>query len=73
MADVFEAKLRRVGNSLGIIIPNDLLEELGFGQGDVIHVAIPSSSLGTRNEKLMKLIGIERGKKPFRRDKGDRF
>ena len=73
MAEVFEAKLRRVGNSLGIIIPNELIQELGFGDGDTIHVAIPVSSIAARNRKLMALIGTERGKKPFKREKGDRF
>jgi antitoxin component of MazEF toxin-antitoxin module len=73
MAEVFEAKLRRVGNSLGIIIPNDVIHELGFGNGDTIRVAIPSSDIAARNRKLMDFIGIERGKKPFRREKGDRF
>jgi antitoxin component of MazEF toxin-antitoxin module len=73
MAEVFEAKLRKVGNSLGIIIPNDLIQELGFDDGDIIRVAIPSSDIAARNRKLMDFIGIERGKKPFRREKGDRF
>jgi antitoxin component of MazEF toxin-antitoxin module len=62
MAEVFEAKLRRVGNSLGIIIPNELIQEFGFDDGDIIRVAIPSSDISAR-----------RGKKPFKRDKGDRF
>lgn len=73
MSEVFEAKLRRIGNSLGIIIPNDLIQQLGFGDGDVIRVAIPGSDIRARNRKLLAFIGSERGKRPFRRDKEDRF
>jgi len=73
MAEVFEAKLRRVGNSLGIIIPNQLIHELGFGDGDTIQVAIPNSSIRARNRNLKAFIGCEKGKKRFRREKGDRF
>ena len=73
MTEVFEAKVRRVGNSLGIIIPKEVSEALRFGHGDTIHVAIPSADLKTRNKKLMALIGIDRGKAQFRRDKGDRY
>ena len=73
MTEVFEAKVRRVGNSLGIIIPKDISELLGFGHGDTIHVAIPSTDLKTRNRMLMALIGIDCGKQPFKREKEDRF
>ncbi len=73
MSEMFEAKLRRVGNSLGIIVPGDLIQQLGFGDGDTIQVAIPSSGIKARNRKLLAFIGTERGKKPFKRDKGDRF
>jgi len=73
MSELFEAKVRRVGNSLGIIIPNELIQQLGFGDGDIIHVAIPSSDIKARNRRLLAFIGTEKGGKRFRRDKGDRF
>ncbi|MEW5937892.1 MAG: hypothetical protein AB1665_08790 [Candidatus Thermoplasmatota archaeon] len=73
MTEVFVVKVRRVGNSLGIIIPKDISDALGFGDGDTIHVAIPSADLSTRNKKLLSLIGIDRGKGPFKRDKEDRY
>jgi antitoxin component of MazEF toxin-antitoxin module len=73
MSDVFEAKLRKVGNSLGIIIPNEMVRELGFGDGDTIQVAIPSTNTKSRNRKLMALVGVEKDTGPFKRDKGDRF
>jgi len=73
MGEMFEAKVRRLGNSLGIIIPNEVLRELGFGDGDMIRVAIPCSDMASRNRKLMSFIGTERGGKRFRRDRGDRY
>jgi len=73
MTEMFETKLRRVGNSLGIIIPNSLIRELGFGDGDTIQVAISCSDMATRNNKLAAFIGVEKGKRKFTRDKGDRY
>jgi len=73
MTEVFEAKLRRVGNSLGVIIPNGIIQEHGFDHGDTIHVAIPSTNLETRNKKLLAMIGSIQKRVAFKRDKGDRF
>ena len=73
MTEVFEAKLRKVGNSLGVIIPAKVIEELHFHQGDVIHLAIPPSDNGKRNELIIDLAGIDSGKPSFKRGKRDRF
>jgi hypothetical protein len=73
MTEVFVAKVRKVGNSLGIIIPKDISDALGFGHGDTIHVAIPATELKKRNKLLLSLIGIDRGKGQFKRDKEDRY
>jgi len=40
MTKLFEAKVRKIGNSLGIIIPSEIIEEMGFHKGDIINVAI---------------------------------
>ncbi len=73
MTEVFEAKLRQVGNSLGVIIPAKIIEELHFHQGDVVHLAIPPSDNGKRNELILDLAGIDSGKSSFKREKEDRF
>jgi antitoxin component of MazEF toxin-antitoxin module len=73
MTEVFESKLRRVGNSLGVIIPSKIIEEMGFRKGDMIQVAIPPSEPGKKNKLLKKLAGIDKEKPPFKRDKGDRY
>jgi len=31
-------KLRAVGNSVGVVLPKDLLIRLGLGEGDTLHV-----------------------------------
>ncbi len=73
MAEVFEAKLRKIGNSLGVIIPSEIIEELGYHKGDIVHVAIPPANGDKRNEQILKIAGIYHKKSPFKRDKGDRF
>ena len=73
MTDLFEAKLRRIGNSLGVIIPNEILQSLGYDQGDTIAIAIPLSNVKTRNRRLASLAGIDKGRPAFKREKKDRF
>lgn len=69
MSSTFEAKLRRIGNSLGIIIPSEVLDELGYGQGDNVKVMIPLK----RKERLLALASMYVGKPRFKRDKRERF
>ncbi len=73
MTEVFEAKLRQIGNSLGVIIPSEILEERGFSKGDKVQIVIPPSSFEKRNEKLRQMAGLYKGTKPFKRDKEDRY
>lgn len=73
MVEVFEARLRKIGNSLGILVPSNIIEELGFRKGDVIHVAIPPSETSKRNEILFELTGVDKKKTSFKREKEDRF
>ena len=73
MTEVFEAKLRKIGNSLGVIIPSEIIEELGYHRGDVVHIAIPPVNGDKRNELILKMAGIYKKKLHFKRDKGDRY
>jgi len=73
MVEVFEARLRKIGNSLGILVPSHIIEGLGFHKGDVIHVAIPSTETIKRNEILLELTGIDKKKSSFQREKEDRY
>lgn len=73
MTNDFVAKLRQIGNSLGVIIPSEMLEDRGYVRGDDIPLTLPPSSFEKRNEKLRKMIGSCKGTKPFKRDKEDRY
>ena len=73
MAEVFEARLRKIGNSLGILVPSQIIEELGFHKGDIIHVAIPPAETMKRNKILLELTGIDKKKSSFQREKEDRY
>ena len=73
MSELFEAKLRKIGNSLGIIVPSNIIESLNFHRGDVVHVVIPSSKNIKRNKLLMDLVGVDKNKTSFIRDKKDRY
>ena len=73
MAEVFEAKLRRVGNSLGIIIPKEVIMAAGYDDGDIFQVSIPSENFEERNRLMRSIAGMYRGKGGFEREKEDRF
>ena len=73
MSEVFDAMLRRIGNSMGVIIPKEIIETLGCRRGDTIHISVTSSDIGSRNRKIREMAGVYRGKKEFEREKGDRY
>jgi len=57
---------------MAVIIPKELLEELGASEGDTIKLslAIPKA---TREAGLESIAGIDRKARPFAREKRDRF
>ncbi|MCL7412592.1 MAG: hypothetical protein M8353_03120 [ANME-2 cluster archaeon] len=57
-------ELKRWGNSLGIIIPKDKIEELGLSEHDIIDLDI------VKKEKVSG-FGIAEGKTPYRREHAD--
>ena len=73
MAEVFEAKLRKIGNSLGIIIPKEIIMTAGYSEGDTIKVSIISTNLAERNKLMLSIAGKYKGKEPFVREKEDRY
>ena len=73
MVEMFETKLRKIGNSMGIIIPSSIIEELGYINGDIIRVALPHSDLKPRNDLLKRIAGMAKGAKDFTRDREDRY
>ena len=73
MVEVFEAKLRKIGNSLGIIIPKEVIEAAGYDVGDTIPVTISQPDFTERNKTLRLIAGTCKGAGPFIRDKEDRY
>ncbi len=72
MTRVFEGTIRRVGNSVGVIIPSEILKESGARQGDKVGVAlvIPEHR---RRKALERVAGIDLGASGFARDKRSRI
>lgn len=54
-------ELKKWGNSLGIIIPKDKIDELGLSEHDIIDINI------MKKEKISG-FGIAKGKLPFTRE-----
>ena len=72
MSRVFEGKIRRLGNSMAVIVPKEVLEETGAREGDTMKLSIAVPTL-RRNKLLKDLAGVSRHSKPFAREKGDRI
>lgn len=45
-----EAKIRKIGNSSGIILPKEVMEELHLKNGDVLTIERKGTSLELRSE-----------------------
>ena len=63
-------KVRKVGTSLGVLLPKELTEKEHIKEGEEIELGV----LKKRNlEDIMKLMGTAKGAKPFERDRTDRI
>jgi len=71
MAQVFEGKVRKLGNSMAVIIPNNVLSEAGVHEGDILKLAIPVP-LAKRKRIWKKVAGLDRGMPSFKREEHDR-
>jgi antitoxin component of MazEF toxin-antitoxin module len=69
MVRAFQAKIRHLGNSKGIIIPNEIIEEMDLKLGETITFKVPDKDLTTRNEAIRSMAGIYKGKRRFIRDR----
>lgn len=70
--ELFTAKLRRVGNSLSVLVPKKALEDLGVAEGDEVEVALfpPAAE---RRKRWKAAIGSVPGLGPFQRERKDRY
>lgn len=67
---MFKAKVRKVGTSFGILIPNELIKEQKLREGQEVQVSVLSKK---DLSKVFEGFGAARGAKPFKRDRRDRF
>jgi antitoxin component of MazEF toxin-antitoxin module len=76
MSRVFQGKLRRVGNSLAVIVPKEVLEDVGVEEGDNVKVSIAHkedlSKKGKKIDLFESVAGIYPNAKSFVRDRNDR-
>ena len=70
MSELFKAKVRKVGTSLGILIPKEVIEEEKIKEGQEIELNLLKRR---KLEEVWKLIGTAKGTKPFERDRIDRL
>jgi len=72
MSRVLTGKIRRVGNSMAVIIPKELLEASGASEGDTIKLSL-SIPTSRRGNTLESIASLDRKALPFAREKRDRF
>ncbi len=62
-----QLKIRKFGNSLGVVLPKDLLSEMGVGEGDVLYpVRTPDGVKFSRYDPDFE-EALEAGRKFMRR------
>ena len=69
MPELFKAKVRRVGTSLGVLIPKEFAKKEKIKEGEEVEVGLLKER---KLEEVLKLIGTAKGVKPFERDRTDR-
>ena len=72
MSEVFETRVRRLGNSMAVIIPKKILREVGAKEGDVLKLSVPIPR-SRRKEVLKRIAGMDSSAEPFIREKRDRL
>jgi len=72
MSKVFAGKIKRLGNSLTVIIPREIHEEVGAKEGDVVKFSLPIPK-SRRKEVLRRIAGLDSKAEPFVRDRRNRF
>lgn len=51
----YERKVTKIGNSLGVTLPTELLRQVGFAQGDDVQVEIKDGKIVLRKKEQVKL------------------
>jgi antitoxin MazE len=45
-----ERKIRKIGNSLGVLLPSEMLKRIGVENGDTVFVSLENGEIIIRNE-----------------------
>jgi len=69
MPEMFRAKVRKVGTSLGVLIPKEFIEEQKIKEGEKVEVGLLKEN---RLKLIEKAFGSAKGAKPFERDRTER-
>lgn len=64
--ELFKANVRKVGNLLKILTPKEVVNIKRIREGEEVEIGILKQR---KIKKVLKLIGIAKGTKPFERDK----
>ncbi len=70
MENMFSAKVRQVGTSLGVLIPKEAIAAEEVQAGEVVQVSILKQKRDLRD--ILRLFGGAKGAKPFIREHADR-
>ncbi len=57
---------------MAVIIPNQIVREIGVKEGEVLKLSLPVPK-SRRRRALSKIAGIDSKSRPFLREKRDRF
>ena len=71
MAEMFKAKIRKVGTSFGVLIPMDIITKENIKEGEEVELSIIWRK--KLDALLEKLWGSAKGAGPFERDREDRL
>lgn len=69
MDTIFKVKIRRIGTSLGVLIPKQLIKNKKIKVGEEVEIAL----LKRRKGLIAKAFGITKGSGPFVRESIDRI
>ena len=70
MPRMFKAKVRKVGTSLGVLIPKEIAQREKIKEGEEIEVGLLRAR---KVYEVLKLFGTAKGTKPFVRDREERL
>lgn len=69
MDTLIKVKVRRIGTSLGVLIPKNLIKNKNIKVGEEIEITL----LKKRKDLIVKFFGIAKGARPFHRESLDRL